>query len=318
MGALGLMERKGSHWPRLVGVEIDPWLRPENCDLEYWLKEVTQGMLVGLRCGHAPELAVPEHMLEPGPLRSAMLSEFAYRHVAEELATRAITYMVRHAPTLETMDFYATQLLDEARHAAVFRGHLIELGLPKDRIVQTIDEIVGKTRQTVLERLERFALEVLEAGDFIGEVLVLTVIAEGVLAPAAEMSEYKWQVFDPLASQICLGVNIDETRHLAVGTAIIRQHLLERPEERGRAQEIVNRGLALVSSLPMLDILIERETLFQKGLEQHRGLLDGCQLVPGRRLADTTAEERLLLQESWCSQVQADRLRYMGLEPPRA
>ena len=50
----------------------DPALTAEACDLDHWLAETAQGMLAGTRRGHAPSTRVPEHMLRPGPLRSAM------------------------------------------------------------------------------------------------------------------------------------------------------------------------------------------------------------------------------------------------------
>jgi hypothetical protein len=316
MGAQGLLERRGPHWPRLAGVEVDPFFTPENCGLDYWLREVAQGMLAGLCCGHDPALPVARFVREPGPLREAILREFAYRHMAEDLATRALGCIVRDCPTMATLDFYATQLLDEARHAAVFRGHLAELGLPEASLLDEIAAIVGPTAESVLVPIKEFGWRIIDAHDFMGSVLVLTVIAEGVLAPAAEMSEYKWQVFDPAASQICLGVNIDETRHLAVGTEIIRHHLREHPGERPRLRAIVRDGLALIESLPMTEVLVERESLFQQGVEKHRDALGACELVPGLPLADTSASQRLAMQQAWCASVQADRLAYMGLADP--
>src|SRR5690349_5943847 len=54
-------------------------LTPQTCNLEYWLGAVAQGTLRGLvHRGHRPEAEVPEWMREPGPLRQALIEEFAF------------------------------------------------------------------------------------------------------------------------------------------------------------------------------------------------------------------------------------------------
>src|SRR5437764_6620275 len=70
----------------------------EDCNLDYWLSEVTQGTLKGLVRGHRPESVAPAYMREPGPLREALIDEFAFRSISEEKATRAICHLVADAP----------------------------------------------------------------------------------------------------------------------------------------------------------------------------------------------------------------------------
>lgn len=299
--------------PTLLAAAVDPELNPEACDVEHWLHSVPQRSLAGLVRGHAPATRVPAHMLEPGPLREACLQEFAFRATTEEMTARNLSHLVLHAPTRATMDFYATQLLDEARHADVFRWHLVELGIPRDGLDRAMADLVGRKRQTMLEPLERFALDVLGAGDFIAGVVFLTIIGEGALAPAAEMSERKWRVLDPPASEIAHGANLDELRHLGVGTAIVRDYLLARPDERERLSELIRRGAAFWAQLPVVDVLLEREALFQAGMAQQRELLGDYEIVPGRRLVDTSIEERMTLQGGWSAEMKQSRLAHMGL-----
>ena len=163
-------------------------LTPQRCNLEYWLGTVAQGTLRGLvRGGHRAEAATPAWMREPGPLRQALIEEFAFRSIAEEKATRALSYLVLYAPDIDTMEFFATQLIDEARHSSVFRGHLVELGVAQDELQATIERVAGEDREKILVPLENFGLPLgRDAGDFFGGDCVLTVLAEGVLAPAAE------------------------------------------------------------------------------------------------------------------------------------
>jgi hypothetical protein len=171
----------------------------------------------------------------------------------------------------------------------------------------------------VLVPLERFALET--AGgreDFIAGVLMLTVIVEGVLAPASEMSERKWRLLDPPAAQTARGANIDEVRHLCVGATILRDHLRQHPDDRARLMGLVGRGLELWKTLPIKDVIVQREVYFQEGIKAHADLLKSYELIPGRRLLDTSIEERLGIQMEWSHTMQMKRLAYMDLLPPGA
>lgn len=290
-------------------------LTPQTCNLEYWLGAVAQGTLRGLvRGGHRAETATPAWMREPGPLRQALIEEFAFRSIAEEKATRALSYLVLHAPDIDTMEFFATQLIDEARHSAVFRGHLLELGVPQDELHATIEQVAGEDREKVLVPLENFGLPLgRDAGDFIGGVCVLTVLVEGVLAPAAELSELKWRLLDPAAAEIERAAGIDEIRHLTVGSAVIGQYLQANPGELPRLKELIERGRAMWGSLPVLDMILRRERLFQEGMQQLRHIVGNYELAPGKRLIDSTPEDRLMMAATWSMELQDSRLAAMGL-----
>lgn len=310
-----VLETDWNEAPGLLDGATRIYLTPEKCDLEYWISAVAQGTLQGLENGHRPEAQVPAFMLEAGPLRSAICDEFAFRAIAEEIATRAISYLVAIAPSIPTMEFYATQLIDEARHAWAFRKHLAEVGIPQPALMTAINEIAGASRDSVLRPLESFALEVIkEQRDFIGGVVILTILVEGVLAPAAELSERKWRLLDPAAASIQRGANIDEIRHLSVGGAVIRQHLLEYPREKGRILDLISRGRQLWHSLPIERVIYQREALFQQGIELFSHLISDYELIPGRRLLDTTIEERLQIAIDWSARMQNERLSFMGLE----
>jgi 1,2-phenylacetyl-CoA epoxidase catalytic subunit len=290
-------------------------LTPQMCNLEYWLGAVAQGTLRGLvHGGHRAEAATPAWMREPGPLRQALIEEFAFRSIAEEKATRALSYLVLHAPDIDTMEFFATQLIDEARHSSVFRGHLLELGVARDELYATIEQVAGEDREKILVPLENFGLPLgRDAGDFIGGVCVLTVLVEGVLAPAAELSELKWRLLDPAAAEIERAAGIDEIRHLTVGSAVIRQYLQENPGELPRLKDLIERGRALWADLPVLDMILRRERLFQEGMQQLGHVVGDYELAPGKRLIDSTPEDRLMMAATWSMELQDSRLAAMGL-----
>jgi hypothetical protein len=289
-------------------------LTPQSCNLEYWLGAVAQGALAGrVRGGHLASTPTPAWMRENGPLRQALLEEFAFRSVAEEKATRALSYLVLNAPDTDTMEFFATQLIDEARHAAVFRGHLLELGVSPDELTATIDAVAAQYRDSILVPLEQFGLPLGEQADFIGGVIVLTVLVEGVLAPAAELSERKWRLLDPAAAEIERAAGVDEIRHLTVGSAVVKQHLAAHPEDLPRLQQLIGRGQAMWEQLPVVDMIIRREIMFQQGMIEHAQLLGDYEIAPGRRLIDTTPEERLVMANTWSQEMQMSRLAYMGI-----
>jgi len=300
--------------PSLIEGATQLELSAAECNLDYWFSSVARGTLKGLVGGHLPQTPLPEYMLKSGPLRDAIMNEFAFRAIAEEKATRAISYIVANAPDVDTMEFFATQMIDEARHSRVFRGHMLELGIPESELFARIEQISGEDSRKILAPLEEFALPMVrDARDFIAGVVILTILVEGVLAPSAELSERKWRLLDPPAAQIERGANIDEIRHLTVGGSVVRQYLINYPEEKNRVLDIVSRGRVLWSELPTQDVIIHRELLFQKGLEQQANLVGDYEIWPGRRLIDTTPEERLGAAYTWSTEMQNSRMKYMGL-----
>jgi hypothetical protein len=300
--------------PSVISGAMNVVLTPQECNLDYWFASVPRGTLQGLVRGHSPSAAVPDYMRAPGPLRDAIVSEFAFRSISEEKATRAICYMVANAPDLANMEFFATQMIDEARHSRVFRGHMLELGFPQATLSETIEGIAGADSRAILVPLEDFALPLVrDQRDFIAGVVILTILVEGVLAPSAELSERKWRVLDPAAAEIERGANIDEIRHLTVGAAVVQQYLQKRPDEKDRLLEIIMRGRKLWSELPTNDVIFKREGSFQQGMMEQSLVVGDYEIWDGRRLIDTTPEERLVTANNWSMEMQNSRLDYMGL-----
>jgi hypothetical protein len=300
--------------PTLLDGALTIELTAIGCDLDYWLYNAAQGTLSGLVNGHLADASVPDWMHQTGPLRDAMIEEMAFRSMAEEKATRALTYLVATAPDTAGMEFFASQLLDEARHASAFRNHLVELGIEPWELASTIERVAGRDRDAVLVPLEEFGLAVgRDAGDYIGGVAILTILVEGVLAPAAELSERKWRLIDPAAASVERIAGIDEIRHLTVGSSIVREHLERNPQDRARLQALIESGRALWAELPLIDMLWRRETLFQDGMVALAASIGDYEMWPGRRLIDTNPEERLLTAGAWSQQLQDARLAFMGL-----
>lgn len=308
-------EADWDHAPGLLDGAMNLELTARDCNLRYWLRAVQQGTLRGRLDGHAPNVGVPNFMSEPGPLYDAITQEYAFRAVAEEKAARALSYLVPLAPDVDTMEFYATQVLDEARHAMVFRNHLVALGVPAERLWPAIEDFAGEEIRSILVPLEEYTLEVVrDQADFLGGVVIMTIVLEGALAPAAELSERKWRPLDPAAADIDKGAGIDEIRHLTVGAAIAKQYLGEHPEHKERVLELITRGMRMWGELPVHDLVSRRELLYQQGLEQHATVVGDYEIWPGRRLIDTTPAERQSTADGWSTEMKEVRLKYMGLE----
>ncbi|MGX7827578.1 VlmB-like protein [Actinokineospora sp. 24-640] len=302
--------------PSLLDGAKELVLTAEHCNLAYWFTDVAQGTLAGRGAtGHTPDALVPDYMRQKGhPLREALVLEFGFRALSEELATRVLSHYVANAPGIPEMEFFATQLIDEARHARVFREHLVEMGVARDRLFREIEEMTADYRKRVLAPVEDYALDIVrDRKDFYGGVAVFTIVIEGVLAPAAELSERKWGVLDPAAGEISRGTSIDEIRHLVVGSTILRDHLAVTPGYRPRLLEILEAGRQLWNEVPDREYVIHREELFQEGMLRHADLVADYELWPGVRMLDTTPEERYDAAERWTDEMAASRMAFMGL-----
>jgi hypothetical protein len=294
-------------------------LAAEDCGLDWWIRAVAQGALVGLDRGKRPGSTVPSFLREPGPLRDNLTVEFAFRSLTEWEATRLCAGATVAAPDVATMEFYATQTLDEARHSQCFRDHLIDLGVPPDKLLETVERVARPDADRLIKPLWDWGQPIYDAGRetgtyFIDTVAIVTILLEGVLAPTTELSELKWKPISPATADIERGACVDEIRHLSVGSSILRRHVQEHPEDKQRLVDLVADGRRLWAELPTPEIVYKREQMFQKGLEQHADVIGDYEITPGVRLVDTTPEDRMRLALEWSLDVQATRLEYMGLE----
>ncbi|MCX4554416.1 VlmB-like protein (plasmid) [Streptomyces sp. NBC_01387] len=301
--------------PGLLDGAKELTLGPEECNLAYWITQVAQGTLRDRGVtGHHESALVPDFLKAPGPLREALVLEFGFRGLSEEVATRLLAPYVEIAPGIPEMEFYATQLLDEARHARVFRNHLVELGMPEATLLRDIEDMAADYQREVLQPVIDFTLDVVQKQrDFPGAVAVFAIVIEGVLAPAAELSERKWTPLSPATGEISRGTAIDEIRHLTVASTILRDHVRKHPEYRPRLVEILQAGVALWDDIDDRKFVIHREELFQKGMEEHADRIGDYEIWPGTRLLDTTPEQRYDMAEQWTDEMAAARMAYMGL-----
>jgi hypothetical protein len=300
--------------PGLLDGAANLTLTVEQCDLAYWFTSVAQGTLRGRPLGHSGTVRTPGYMREPGPLREALTLELVYRTLDEEAATRVLADYVATAPDIPELEFFSTQLIDEARHHMIFRNHLLDLGHQKAGLMDWVRSTGAAYQRDILGPIRRFATTVArDEDDFVGAVVAFAIIIEGVLAASTELSERKWGVLDPVAGEIARGAAIDEIRHLTVGTSYVREHLIKHPESRDHILDVLRRGRRLWSELDDEEFVMHRERLFQKGIEPHHDALRKYELFPGTLLIDTTPESRWDLAARWNDELADARLAYMGL-----
>lgn len=316
MAEVEKVPREAVDWDEAPGViegSMNIELRPDQCGVEVWLREVAQGPLKGLVRGRRPDSTVPDFLREPGPLRESLMREFAFRAETETAATKACALVVAAARTIPEMEFYTTQTVDEARHSLAFREHLLDLGVPPEELMETADRAGGEDARRIVDPLWEWGLPRF-GGEFVNGVVIITILLEGVLAPASELSEHKWSPISEATADIERGACVDEIRHLTVGSWIIRNHLIEHPDEKQGLLDLISEGRELWQSLPVPEIIYNREVLFQEGIDARRDDIGDAELTDGVRLVDTTPEDRLKLAVEWSQEVQEKRLEYMGLE----
>lgn len=292
-------------------------LSPEECDIEFWLTSVAQGALKGLVRGRKPESTVPDFLRAPGPLRDNLIVEFAFRSLTEIEATKICALATSEATTAPWMDFYATQTIDEARHADTFRCHLLDLGIAREDLHDTIERVAREDVSRLIDPMWAWGRTILErpsACRFIDIVAVITILLEGVLAPTTELSELKWKGISPATADIERGACVDEIRHLSVGSWIVRDYVRANPSEKERLVALIAEGRSVWEQLPTAEIVYARELQFQQGITLNADAIGAYEIFPGRRLVDTTPEERLMKALEWSAEVQHSRLEYMGLQ----
>ena len=290
-------------------------LSPFDCDIEFWVQKVAQGTWTGLEHGRRPDSEVPEFLLEDGPLRTTLLEEMSFRSISETYATKACALAsgICDVKNNQGVEFFATQALDEARHAYTFRHHLVDLGIPEDQLDDKVWEIAGEGADSILTPMWDWGIQAYES-DFAAGVIIITVLLEGVLAPTTELAEKKWKALSPATADIERGACVDEIRHLAVGSWFVRDHLRRNPDDKPRILDLIIRGREFWTNLPVPQLVMKREQLYQEGIEKYADRIGDTEILPGRRVVDTTVEERLGYAIDWSNEVQEARLKYMGLE----
>jgi hypothetical protein len=196
--------------------------------IQYWLESAPQGYLEATEFGHAPGEREPELLLTDALLREQAIRTTVQLVVGERCALAASSGLINAAPDEGSKRFLATQTLDEARHVEVFTQRLLDLGVKKGELEDTI-------RQCANPNLVKFAevlLEKVDAKDFVAGVVGQNLVLEGMAFHVFEMMHAANQGLNPKFAHTLSGTIADERRHVGFGENRIGGLVREHPERK--------------------------------------------------------------------------------------
>ena len=287
-------------------------MAPEEHDIEAWMEQVIRRELGSTLYGID---RTSEHRYRcNNELREALLQELSFKSFSEDLAARGLAQLSALAPSNADFQYLLTHTLDESRHANNFAEHFYKVYGARDEaaLVAASETHV----EQILRPLESYYYDfVLSRNDYYSGVAIIAIVLEGVLAPSSELSELKWAPFDDHAAQVQRSANVDEVRHLCVCAEIVKRGIDADAATRRRVVECIQAGFALWEQLPVYDMLLARENLYQEGMLAQPERVAEYELEPGLRLLDTDQNARIALASQWSQQMQAERLTYLGILP---
>ncbi len=213
-------------------------------DVQHWLESAAQGYLLGTEYGHLPGEVEPEALLGNEALREAALDVTAQLVAFERCALDATSGLVRLAPDDATRAFLATQALDEARHAEVFRQRMLDLGVARGGL----DAEIQARTSPALRRFTQALCEPVDRGDFVLGFVAVNVFMEGMAGHVFALLHAVNETVNPKFARTLTGVLADEDRHAHYGERRVRELL---GEASGREERF--EGLRRQLAAAMLD-----------------------------------------------------------------
>lgn len=289
--------------------EVRPTPSAGAFSIDKWLKKVPGGYLDGLEYGHRPENSIPQIVREDGLLRQVYLIDLALAAGAEKASVRVASGLANMADDDASMVFLSTQTLDEARHFEAFANRFREMDLKDETREHLTENYMLPAYREFLDLLQ----EGVEARDFETGLVGLNIILEGMAFPLYGYQMRYWKTFDPGLADVIEGAFKDEVRHVGFGEKHLAYRLNRDPSARGRVQKRVND-----LGLKMRDVFTQFLRYFigfyDLAVRDHMDLVGGVEIIPGRMLADTSAEEQARWLEAEILKVHRKRLARIGLD----
>lgn len=196
--------------------------------IQRWLEMCPQGYLEDTVYGHEEGLAEPDDVMGDDDLRAASIALTVQLIAGERCALAASSGLVNAAPDDASKTFLATQTLDEARHVEIFTKRLTDLGVRKEDVNSTVDELANPN----LVKFAEVLLEKVADGDFIAGVVGQNIVLEGMAFSVFELLEATSKDLNPKFAQTLSGTIADERRHVGFGENRIGSLIREHPERR--------------------------------------------------------------------------------------
>jgi len=198
--------------------------------IQNWLESCPQAYLEGTEYGHQPGENEPEDLLANEVLREDAIRTTVQLVVGEKCALAASSGLINAAPDEGSKCFLATQTLDEARHVEVFTQRLIDLGVKKE----DLDETIRRHANPNLVRFAEVLLEKVDKKDFVAGVVGQNIVLEGMAFSVFEMLKAVTDAVNPKFAHTLSGTIADERRHVGFGEnrigSLIKQHPERKPE----------------------------------------------------------------------------------------
>lgn len=212
--------------------------------IQRWIEMCPQGYLENTVYGRGPDEHEPEAILGDTEQREAAISSTVQLVVGERCALAASSGLINAAPDYPSKRFLATQTLDEARHVEVFTQRLLDLGVKKDELEDTVQDHANPN----LVKFAEVLLEKVAKGDFLAGVVGQNIVLEGMAFTVFELLETANRELNPKFAHTLSGTIADERRHVGFGEnrigSLVREHPEKKPEIEQMQQEMTYYMLA--------------------------------------------------------------------------
>lgn len=267
--------------------------------------------------------ALPEVVRASRPLGEVHRLDLALFVVFEDAALRVSGALTRRAPTERALSFAAQQTADEARHREVFARRFdlacAAAGLPGGGAGPSggAADHAGLSAILIppLRRFLDLCYEVADAGRFAEGLTLMNLVLEGMAYPLYAYEVRYWRPVDPRLAALIESAFADETRHVALGAALVREVLDDDPAARARVERTLAEARATMREVFRYYVR-KFVSLFDAVARRHAALFAGAEVAPGRRIADTPYEDQIAIIQRDIDAQHARLLARAGLHAP--
>lgn len=234
---------------------------------------------------------LPEVVLRSRALAEVHRLDLALFVIFEEAALRVSGALTRRAPTAGALSFAAQQTLDEARHHEMFRLRLdtarAAAGMGP---AEALDAMLIPPLRAFIAR----CYEVADSGAFLEAMTLMNLLLEGMAYPLYAYEERYWRPVDPFLAKLVRSAFNDETRHTALGAAMVRSLVRDDPVMRARAARLCAEARGLLAEVFRYYVR-KFVGLFDAVARRQPEIFVGAEVAPGRRIVDTPYEEQIAM-----------------------
>ncbi len=202
--------------------------------IQRWLESCPQGYLADTEYGHKPGATEAELVMENPVFHEDAIRTTVQLILGERCALAASSGLINAAPDEASKHFLATQTLDEARHVEIFTQRLLDLGIKRENLEDTL-------KQYGNPHLIEFAgvlLEKVDKKDFVAGVVGQNLILEGMAFTVFELLHATSEQVNPKFAQVLAGTIADERRHVGFGENRIGSLIKQHPEKKAEVEQL--------------------------------------------------------------------------------